>query len=281
MIHHSCPNCCSLNTKLIIGIPELAMEFQGVNFLVPEHTGKKREWYYCHECSIYFSIPRLTEKQIHYMYEHYRSEVYRQESPDEYFDRITRLPESESENLAKLKYILKYNPLLNPNSCLDIGCGAGVFINTLKSHWNSCSFYGVEPSKNFATVAQERNKANIFCGYFHDYILLEATLHVKFDLITCCQVLEHVPDPVTFLKSILNKMHSSSILYLEVPDSSDFSDLPKNHSRFTEPSHLWYFSYDYLQKTLRDCGLIIEHYCICETVRKRNNLQLILKRNSK
>ena len=259
----TCPYCNSKDTSDIFTIL-----IEDENYLVPEHTGMPRSWLNCNSCGVKYSFPRLTDFQIEYMYQNYRSEEFRKEAPDDYFDRITSLSDSGSENYQRYVHISSVLNGCTPSSILDIGCGGGVLIHTLKKQWPNSSFHGIEPSPNFADLASRRTQSNVLCGYLNS----QAFHRQSFNLITCCQVLEHVPDLDSFLTEIHLRMNSRSILYLEVPDHGDFIKLPKDHTRFTEPSHLWYFSLNSLIPIVENSGFNILSANTFLSKRKRNNL---------
>ena len=233
-----CPFCKSENIKL-----RSVFDFKGYDILVPDMKEKERKWLDCLNCEVTFSYPRLSINQLEYMYENYRSESFRGETPDQYFDRITGYKPEESENNHKVKWI---NSLLgknfSPNKILDIGCGGGVLLHTLKSFFKDSSLFGVEPTSSFADLSKRRTGADIVNGYFNN----ETFNNHRFNLITCCQVLEHVEDLKTFVFDIKNVLQLKGYLYIEVPDISDFNSLPIRHSRFSEPSHLLVFSFPIL-----------------------------------
>lgn len=263
----NCQFCHHKDVSLKLKIDSLAD-----TFLVPELANTPRYWLKCDNCQLYFSQPLLTSSQLDYMYQRYRDEEFRHETPQEYFDRIASLSNSQSENFNKIKFILDSTSQdYCPESTLDIGCGGGVLIHKMSGVWPDSKFVGVEPTPSFAQLTRNNTKADVICSYFQSDTLYGQ----KFDLITCCQVLEHIPDVKDFLQNIRKHMHQSSNLYLEVPDSSDFDTLPALHSRFSEPSHLWYFSKESIIPLLSKCKLTVNTVKVIKTVRGRNNLMIL------
>ena len=126
--------------------------------------------------------------------------------------------------------------------------------------------------RNFAELAGTKTAANITNGYFNKRV----TLGTKFDLILCCQVLEHVNAIEEFISAMKMNLKQGGYIYLEVPDQSDFQLLNDNHSRFTEPSHLWYFSKESLGEIVKKATLEIRQCKIEKTIRGRNNLVYLL-----
>ena len=263
-----CAYCKSNNTEL-----RTIIKNKDRHFLVPELKNLERKWFDCKSCKICFSIPRLTTKQIKYMYSNYRSESFRGETPDEYFDRITSYPPEESENLNKSQWIIKnINKEWKPNTILDIGCGGGVLLYTLSQLFKSAELFGIEPTKTYAELASRRTSALVENGYFEK----ESFKNLNFDLITCCQVLEHVADIDAFLINLKEIAHKDSYIYIEVPDISDFTTLKHDHFIFSEPSHLWYFSSNSLFSIFESHGYKILSKEVTRTVRGRNDLRFLL-----
>ena len=257
-----CAQCGSDDTQVVLDIKNSQN-----HFLTPKRKDANRKWHKCRRCGIGYSTPRLTEEEIEWMYENYRSTEFRNETPDEYFCKITTLPKDKSENFQKYRFIKDSLDGWEPGHALDIGCGGGVLIHELKKHWKNTKYYGIEPSPNFAELAGRKTGANITNGYFNK----KASFGTKFDLILCCQVLEHIDDIEAFIEAMKMNLKKEGYIYLEVPDQSDFRVLNKDHSRFTEPSHLWYFSEDCLGEIVKRAKLEIKRCKVEKTIRGRNN----------
>lgn len=91
-----------------------------------------------------------------------------------------------------LKHIdKKRHPLL---SYLDIGCGNGFMLHAARELGFE-QVYGVEPSEHAISRADPAVATQIFCGMFSASLLHDK----KFDLISCFQTLDHLPDPVGFV----------------------------------------------------------------------------------
>ena len=245
------------------------------HFLVPGVKDLDRKWYNCNDCKVCFSVPRLNKKDIDYMYANYRSESFRGETPDEYFDRITNYSPEESENHQKVQWIINnINKEWNPSKIIDIGCGGGVLLDTLRRSFEKASLYGIEPTESYAQLASRRTGAKINNGYFHK----KSFPNCIFNLITCCQVLEHIDDLKMFVSDLKKITDKSSFIYIEVPDIRDFDKLPLNHFIFSEPSHLWYFSSEFLDPFFISNGFDILCCEVITTIRNRNDLRYLLKK---
>jgi len=77
------------------------------------------------------------------------------------------------------------------------------------------------------------------------------------------------------LHNIYSDLKKSGYFYIEVPDASDFNELPKDHDRFLA-QHLWYFSEKSLTSILKKVGFNIIEIEKQRTRRERNNLVALL-----
>lgn len=238
--------------------------------LVPELSSSRRTWNLCTQCGVRYSLPRLSDAQIIYMYENYRTVQFRNETPDQYFDRITSYPCAKSENFIKVSYLKKF--IFNPSNILDIGSGGGVLIHELMKQWPVASYTGVEPTKSYSELAQRRTGATIYNEYYSGTTFPSS----KFDLITCCHVLEHIQGLDAFVLNIQKDLAPGGYIFIEIPSIKDFDLLPGSHDRFIEPSHLWYLSPDFLKKLFLMSSLRIIDIQTSTSLRGKTNTQILL-----
>lgn len=234
----------------------------------------KRQWVSCSECSFIYQDPQLDSNEIQILYEKFRDYTFRSETPDEYFDRIAYLPDSESENASKVNRIIKnLTSLINGGgSILDIGCGGGVFLHTFLSKTNGWKAHGIEPTVAFAELAARRLNSEVKAGNY-----VSGIFGKEFDLIILNHVIEHTEDPIVFLQWIYSDLKPGGFLYLECPHESDFKVLPEVHDRF-KIQHNWYFGHDSFKRIALSAGFEIVLLEKDWTIRERNNLVSILKR---
>ena len=228
----------------------------------------------CDGCGFTYRDPALDEKDLQILYAHFRDMSLRNESPDEYFNRITNLPAKESENTVKVEW-LKGNlekRLAYPGKILDIGCGGGVFLYTFNKLIPGWKLHGIEPTSSFAKLAARRLGQPVIDGSYTAKLFDK-----KFDLITINQVLEHVKSPVNFLEAVSEDLAEGGFVYLEVPDVRDFDFLPDNHDRF-HMQHLSILSKDSLRTTCQNAGYKIATISQTITIRGKNNINVILEK---
>jgi SAM-dependent methyltransferase len=230
----------------------------------------------CSDCGFVYHEPQLDQRDTQTLYDKFRDASFRQESPDQYFDRITSLPKAQSENTAKVDWLREHLPdaTRKPGRLLDIGCGGGVFIHTFLQNFSHWTAAGVEPTSAFAELAGRRLQMPVIAGSYRSGLFPNS----KFDLITINQVLEHVLDPIEFLKDVSNDLADGGHVYLEVPDLLDLSYLPPEHDRFLM-QHLWVFSRASLQNVCRKAGYSVVAVDQQVTIRAKRNVVVVLKKD--
>ena len=180
----------------------------------------------CSKCAAVYQEPMPTIEEIYGYY------------PDNY-DVYTKIPPLKHFGFSKLGVLkYKYNytdlkipllfKLLSPvlsafnyrdtisfipdGKGLDIGCGNGKFIRDMNSlGWQ---FEGVE----FNSIAVDIcRKAGL--KVFHGDLNSAAFKDNSFDLISARQLIEHIPDPVNFMREIARILKSGGRLVLKTPNS--------------------------------------------------------------
>ena len=86
-----------------------------------------------------------------------------------------------------------------PRRVLEIGCGNGSAIKELQALWPEAEIIGLEPMQSAVREAQE-NELPVYQGVLGH--TLPAAVTGLFDIIYSLHVIEHVPNPVEFLKTM-------------------------------------------------------------------------------
>jgi 2-polyprenyl-3-methyl-5-hydroxy-6-metoxy-1,4-benzoquinol methylase len=107
-----------------------------------------------------------------------------------------------------LRLISKYK---SGGRLLDVGCGTGEFLELARKA--GFLTFGVEPSKTAYLIARQDHP--VVRGELRDISLKEDF----FEVVTLWSVLEHVLDPISFLKKIRLNLRKDGILGLRVPSS--------------------------------------------------------------
>jgi SAM-dependent methyltransferase len=126
-----------------------------------------------------------------------------------------------------------------PSNILDIGCGAGWQMKACQNVYKNASIEGVEPSDTNAERAREAG--------FTTYSMRFGggrNLSKKYDLIYANNVLQHVVDPLSFLKDIADHLSPAGRVAMVLPDASEPSNemLWYDHNYSFRPNDLYVLS---------------------------------------
>lgn len=104
-------------------------------------------------------------------------------------------------NLIRLNYILKHSNGLFNKKVLDVGCGGGILSESMAQAGAivtglDISYFSLETAKSHAL-----NK-NLKINYIQDTIEKHIQCYSNYyDIITCMEILEHVPNPFSIVQS--------------------------------------------------------------------------------
>ncbi len=145
---------------------------------------------------------------------------------------------------------------------LDIGCGEGFVINALaKDGWEvtGLDFSHDGVVRHFPHLKERVIKGDIYASL--ERLMNEQT---KFDVIICNNVLEHVTDPLGFLKKFKSLCHKDTVIRIQVPnDFSWYQGLLKKEQLINReywvapPGHLSYFNKENFPEVLNANGYLV------------------------
>jgi 2-polyprenyl-6-hydroxyphenyl methylase/3-demethylubiquinone-9 3-methyltransferase len=103
---------------------------------------------------------------------------------------------------------------LSGTRVLDVGCGGGILTESLAAQGGTV--IGIDAAEAPIGVAKlHRHESNIWAEYELTTIEeLEATSPESFDVITCLEMLEHVPDPQSVILSCSKLLKNDGHLFL-------------------------------------------------------------------
>lgn len=109
---------------------------------------------------------------------------------------------------------------------LDVGCGNGALLRACSRQLPGWSLVGTEINDKYQTAVET------IPGVERMHVGGVEEVPGQFDLVTLVHVLEHVPSPVEFLKSLRPKLSPSGRLLVEVPhyEANPFDLLIVDHS---------------------------------------------------
>ena len=134
----------------------------------------------------------------------------------------------------------------NATQILDVGCAEGSLLRAVANLAPGSVRVGVEPNPAFGTFAEAWAGATVY----RDLAEVERSGRT-FDLITVSHVLEHVREPVEFLKRLSALCSSTGTLFVDVPDAARYRSLNDLHI-----AHLFHFSSASLENVGMRAGLV-------------------------
>ncbi|MEM6450155.1 MAG: class I SAM-dependent methyltransferase [Cyanobacteria bacterium P01_D01_bin.105] len=134
---------------------------------------------------------------------------------------------------------------------LDVGCGTGEFLSV--SSRDGWEVKGVEMSSDSTEIAAKKvGSQNVVCGDIYSPKLANR----KFDIITSYHVIEHLLDPLSFLKQSYLLLKEGGVIFLETPNFGSFGARVRqgNWSQIKPPQHISFFTPFSLLFSLKKAG---------------------------
>ena len=193
----------------------------------------------CKKCGFVFTMNPFSSSQLSNRYKYMSKFEY--DSKDyildyNYATQATRQRNFISENID----------LASINSMLEIGAASGYNLSIYKDCIDD--LYGIEPSYNNCVLAKQNYNVKMFNGMFDDYYKKEK--NKKYDLVFMSMVLEHIVNPMKFMKKVCSI--SSEYIFIEVP-TLDYRSVEEPMGIFCE-EHVNLFTLDSLNSLMRRNG---------------------------
>jgi SAM-dependent methyltransferase len=200
--------------------------------------------YRCNTCGFVFLYPLMTPEEEAEFYDKIYRFIYTNQTAEDLWKKS--LPEAKERVLRFEDFYTKDNQLL------EIGCASGFFLSEVKEYVRTTT--GVEITKEYVKYAIGKG--------LDVRESLDEIADDSCDLIFMFHVLEHINDPIKFLKVIKKKLSRKGRLIIEVPNVDDIlvsTYKIKAHLDFYwEIAHNYYFSKTTLGKVLDKVGYLYE-----------------------
>lgn len=133
----------------------------------------------------------------------------------------------------KWEYKVALNEIKKCKNVIEIGSGKGTFVNKVLKN-TDIKIVGLETSEE-AVLKAELDSLPVYLKTLEDF--LSENPNYEFDAIISFQVLEHLSDPLSFLKAQVSYMKKGAKLILCVPNvdcfyqfSDELLDMPPHHA---------------------------------------------------
>jgi len=203
----------------------------------------KRKVYRCNQCGLLFLYPQMTPEEERIFYEKEYGEIYSTEkgvTPADLFK--SRQPD------ASLYHALAKDYLSKDSECLEIGCASGYFIESIKNEVKNIS--GIESHKILSQYCRDLG--------IKMFDRLADCACQSYDVIFLFFVLEHIGDPLAFLKEINKHLKNDGKVFIMVPNINDalltLYDIPAFRDYYYTPAHQFYYSKETLKLLLEKAG---------------------------
>ncbi|MED7818770.1 MULTISPECIES: bifunctional 2-polyprenyl-6-hydroxyphenol methylase/3-demethylubiquinol 3-O-methyltransferase UbiG [unclassified Francisella] len=115
-------------------------------------------------------------------------------------------------NPLRLDFVKKFTTLDNKN-IIDIGCGGGILTESLVTQNNNV--HGLDASLDAINIAKEHSKiSSLNIKYVNSTIEDFAENNtIEFDVVTCMEMLEHVPNPESIIESIAKIIKKDGLFF--------------------------------------------------------------------
>ncbi|MBI5888767.1 MAG: class I SAM-dependent methyltransferase [Deltaproteobacteria bacterium] len=203
--------------------------------------GAEQKVYRCLACGHVQLLPRPTAEEDSAFYDANRQDRNRGKEIDYERLRLNNLFDTE-RHVSLIKGLCADKG----SRILDIGAGYGFFVNRLYGAGYTKAM-GIEVSEERRAMAVNRGRAEII-----DFDVLSPGCDIgRFAIVTLFHVLEHMADPVAFLRGIKGLLSDGAVFVCEVPNVNELLlERSKTYNDFYWiRAHLNYFS----AKTLVDC----------------------------
>ncbi len=232
---------------------------------------------YCPSCQFAFYNPMIDQKTLEAYYQNSYQDTL------EYFNQYGSVSSKAYKFLSLIlnkvfrgnsyiKWIVNSKTILPQSTkILELGPGRGHFLKTLKQKFDLKNTYAVEMNKHFIKTLEENNIKVIgrdienVSGEFDDF----------FNVIMSFQLIEHLNDPIKFLKRIKKMLKVDGLLYLDTPNSPftnpKWTDVPETIRRdqFDNGQHILFFSLNSFKQLAEKAGLEVVQ---AESIKVRRTL---------
>lgn len=218
------------------------------------HAFKKSDfsYSYCGECGTLYLNPRPTLSEFELFYQDSESAKYWAEV---FFPAVA---EARREKIIRPRVnqllLLCGKKRISLDRLIDVGAGFGIFLDEWRQILPSTELLAIEPSTTLSEECRKKgfnvvqsiveNVARSYEGYA--------------DLVTCFEVLEHVHDPLIFLKHLKRLCRPGGYVFISTLciDGFDLQTLWSKSQQISPPHHINFLSIRGFKELFTSAGFI-------------------------
>lgn len=208
------------------------------------------EYSTCDECMSLYQTPRPPISAFEQFYNNSISSSYWAEI---FFPAVA---EARRERIFKPRVNklveLCEDKCLTPNTVVDVGAGYGIFLEEWKALYPQSRTIAIEPSNHLSEVC--RNKGLEVVENFAEKVTGYDNIA---DLVICFEVLEHVYEPLSFIKTLSAFVKPGGYLMVSTlgVDGFDIQTLWEKSNSVSPPHHINFLSVEGFHKLFERAGL--------------------------
>lgn len=206
----------------------------------------------CRNCSLVYLFPTMSPVEEGRFYEHEfpgymeeRAGGKHWKEPEQHFQEFLR-----NEGHRRSGPLLKH--LTRDHQVLEVGCATGYLLELLRPAVGSV--VGVEPGPGQREYARGRG--------LEVHPSMDELGERRFDAVLCYYVLEHITQPVAFLRRLASALKPGGRLIVEVPNLGDVLlsryGIKNFPGFYYQKMHVTYFTRETLGRALSQAGLSFE-----------------------
>lgn len=218
----------------------------------------------CSHCGFVYCTPRPAERFMDHFYRYRYREFYegRVRAGDEYI-RSRRWDEAARDRVRR------YAPWLPPGGrVLDVGCGAGKFLELLRVERPDTVVVGIEPNELLGRYARDVLGVPVHLDVYQSFTAPE-----PFDLVVAFHVMEHAHDLIGFLAFLRAQVSDAGHVAIESPNlDGSWETFHMFHL-----AHLYAFTPTSAAAVARRCGFDVVSCTAVEAGWDRSNFHMLLR----
>jgi 2-polyprenyl-3-methyl-5-hydroxy-6-metoxy-1,4-benzoquinol methylase len=226
------------------------------HFTEVAHSEEGFKWGICTSCGLLQLHQRLNNPSLNAFYE---SGEYQIICMGNLADDLHYKIEYEVNSLCVIDVLEKLQLPIRNKRFLEIGCGSGGILRALQD--KGAVVHGYDLDAHRINVG----KKHVQELYAADAMDPSCKLPDNLDYILVSNVLEHLSDPLQFLKDLRSKIEENAItldkarVMIDVPNlESAVYHSQDNFLKFLHIAHLWYFNSITIERLLNQAGFTIE-----------------------